>query len=93
MDTTINIGIIGDFDPGKPSHVATNAAIEHAAGHLKIKTKVTWLPTPSFLSVEGQSITPYDAVWVSPGSPYLSAAGAIEGIKLAREAARPLIGT
>ena len=94
MDGTVNIGVIGDFDPGKQSHVATSAAIEHAAGHLAVKTHVTWLPTPLFLTGEGKKkISSFDAIWVSPGSPYQNAVGAIEGIKLTREIGRPLIGT
>jgi CTP synthase (UTP-ammonia lyase) len=94
MDRTINISIIGDYDSSKPSHVATNAAIGHAAGYLKINTKVTWLPTLSFLTGEGKkNIDLSGAVWVSPSSPYQNTEGALEGIKLARETALPLIGT
>jgi CTP synthase (UTP-ammonia lyase) len=94
MDRKVNIDIIGDYDSSKPSHIATNAAIGHAAGYLKIKIEVTWMPTPSFLTGEGKkNINLFDAVWVSPSSPYQNTEGALEGIKLARETDRPLIGT
>jgi CTP synthase (UTP-ammonia lyase) len=94
MSKTINIGIIGDYDAEKPSHAATINAIDHAARHLAIKTRVIWLPTPSFLSKVGQNkIKEFDALWGSPGSPYRSMEGALIAIRLARESKRPFIGT
>jgi CTP synthase (UTP-ammonia lyase) len=94
MNRIVNIGIIGDFDEKKTSHPATVSAIEHAAGYLSIKAKITWLPTPSFLTKAGQrKLKQYDAFWASSGSPYQSMEGAIKGIQLAREMGRPLIGT
>jgi CTP synthase (UTP-ammonia lyase) len=94
MDQTVNLGIIGDYDPAKSSHTATGAAIEHAAKYLSVKVGVTWLPTPSFLAEAGrQALERYDAIWASSGSPYQSLEGAIIGIRLAREMKRPFIGT
>jgi CTP synthase (UTP-ammonia lyase) len=94
MNQTVNIGIIGDYDPTKSSHTATGAAIEHAAKYLSVKVSATWLPTPSFLTEAGQKkLEGYDAIWASSGSPYRSLEGAIIGIRLAREMKRPFIGT
>ena len=94
MNRTVNIGIIGDYDPNKSSHPATNAAIEHAARYLSVKASVTWLPTPSFLTQEGRKkLEHFDAIWASSGSPYQSMEGAINAIKLAREMNRPFVGT
>ena len=94
MNQTLNLGIIGDYDPNKSSHTATGAAIEHAAKYLSVKVSVTWLPTPSFLAKAGQKkLELYDAIWASSGSPYRSLEGAIQGIRLAREMKRPFIGT
>ena len=94
MKRTVNIGIIGDYDANKISHPATMDAIGHAARHLKIKAQATWLPTPSFLDRDSREILePYDAVWASSGSPYLSMEGAIAAIKAAREMRRSFIGT
>ena len=94
MKQTVNIGIIGDYDPNKLSHTATNAAIEHAAKYLSVKVSVTWLPTPSFLTKAGQKkLGLFDAICTSSGSPYRSLEGAIRGIQLAREMKRPFIGT
>ena len=94
MKKPIKIGIIGDYDEKKTSHRATIEAISHASKYLSIDTGVTWLPTPSFLTGEGgERLKQFDAMWASPGSPYVSMAGAIEGIRLARETGRPFIGT
>ena len=43
----IRIGIIGDYQPASPSHQATEAALQHAAGHLGLPLEVAWLPTPA----------------------------------------------
>jgi CTP synthase (UTP-ammonia lyase) len=90
----VNIGIIGDFDANRDSHVSTNAAVEHAAAYLSIKVITSWLPTSSFL-VENRhkTLEQYDAIWASSGSPYRSMEGAIKAIHIAREEGRPFIGT
>lgn len=94
MKLSVNIGIIGDYDENKTSHPATTRAIEHASKSLSVTARVTWLPTPIFLTGEGRNkIKKFNAVWASSGSPYVSMEGAIEGIRLARETGRPFIGT
>ena len=94
MSTIIKIGIIGDFDEKKPSHIATNDAIRHASNHLKIRTDINWVPTSSFLEDSGQNVLKqYDGIWISPGSPYVSFEGVLSGIRLSREMNKPLIGT
>jgi CTP synthase (UTP-ammonia lyase) len=91
---TIEIGVIGDYDANKTSHLAMMAAIEHASRHLSVATKPTWLPTSSFLAGAGRKTAGrYDAFWASSGSPYHSIEGAVDGIRLARESGRPFIGT
>jgi len=94
MKKTVAIGVIGDYDEKKTSHPATMEAIKHASGHLSVKARVTWLPTSSFLT-GGELKKPgrFDAFWASPGSPYRSLEGAIEGIRLARATGRPFFGT
>jgi len=94
MDQTMNIGIIGDFDPNKPSHPATNDALYHAAKHLSFEVEVTWIPTTSIPTKEGKKrLEQFDGLWASPGSPYQSMDGAFKGIQLAREQNRPFFGT
>lgn len=94
MGKTASIAIIGDYDVGKPSHPATNEAINHAAKYLSAKVDVTWLPTESLMTPEGlRNLEEFDGIWAGPGSPYVSQEGAIRGIQSAREMNRPFTGT
>ena len=94
MGHALRVGIIGDWNPNSASHVATNEALDHAAGALSVPVEVRWLSTPS-LEAEGCQVAlqQYDALWCAPGSPYRSMDGALEGIRFAREQGRPFIGT
>jgi len=93
MRAEVTIGIIGDYD-GRISHVATNDAIAHAAAALSITADVRWLPTAQLPSSEGETmLRDCDALWASPGSPYQSMDGALQGIRFARERDWPFLGT
>lgn len=94
MRRIINVGIVGDFDPGKVSHPATDSAIRHAAKCLSVEASITWLPTPTILAAKGQNkLERFDCLWASSGSPYKSRDGAIRAIAFAREKNYPFIGT
>jgi CTP synthase (UTP-ammonia lyase) len=91
---TLRIGIIGDFDSQSYTHLATNAALQHAAAALSIHVEPTWLPTLQLETPDrAQRLKPYDALWAAPGSPYHSLEGAVQGIRFAREHDRPFFGT
>ncbi|MFC1901659.1 hypothetical protein ACFLX3_01850 [Chloroflexota bacterium] len=93
MKQRVNIGIIGDYDQNLPPHQATNEALVHAAGRLSTRVNVTWLPTTSLITEDGQqNLKQSDAVWAAPGS-YQSPEGALIGIRLARDMNLPFIGT
>jgi CTP synthase (UTP-ammonia lyase) len=94
MNQTVSIGIIGDYDPNRSAHPATNDALHHAADHLSVRVNIAWLPTPSILTRKGQQrLEQFDGLWASAGSPYQSMDGALQGIQLAREMDRPFFGT
>ncbi|MBN1188768.1 MAG: hypothetical protein JXA46_03365 [Dehalococcoidales bacterium] len=94
MKKKVDIGIIGDYEPRRSSHLATMDAISHAAARLSLETSIRWTPTTSFLTGEGDSeLKQADCFWASPGSPYRSMSGAIRGIRTARESGRPFIAT
>ena len=94
MKQTVSVGIIGDYDPNKSSHAPTNDALYHAANHLSLEVRISWLPTSSMLIEDGQkSLQQFDGIWASPGSPYKSPQGALRGIRLAREQNKPFFGT
>jgi CTP synthase (UTP-ammonia lyase) len=94
MHQSLRIGIIGDYDPNSRFHVATGAALQHAAGALSVPVDVAWLPTPSLAGGGEEAILqPFDALWCAPGSPYRSMEGALQAIRFARKQGRPFIGT
>jgi CTP synthase (UTP-ammonia lyase) len=91
--TTLNIGIIGDFNPRNTTHTATDASIVHAADALGQAVRIEWVPT-LHLEREGTgSLASYQALWCSPGSPYESMEGALAAIQFARETNLPFFGT
>ena len=79
---------MGDFNADNPTHVATNAGIEHAAQALGRAFKPVWLPTD-----EAHDYTAFHGLFCSPGSPYRSLDGALAGIRFARENRVPFMGT
>lgn len=94
MKDKLNVGIIGDRDPQRLSHIATEQALGHAAQALALPLQVEWVPTPSLDGPDVDArLVSYDALWCSPGSPYRSTAGAHAGIRYAREQDIPFIGT
>jgi CTP synthase (UTP-ammonia lyase) len=94
MNQPVKVGIIGDFDPNRRSHIATNEALGHATTALSITVECSWLPTQS-LDDEGSEamLQPFDALWCAPASPYKSMHGALRAIRFAREKDWPFIGT
>ncbi len=90
---TLNIGIIGDFEPERPSHAATQSALEHCAAHLGLTLQTSWLPTLPLEKTLLQERAAYNGFWGSPGAVYKSVAGAMAAIRFAREAGRPYFGT
>lgn len=90
---SIQIGIIGDFNPDSEYHQATNRALSHAGGVLSAAVTCTWLPTPSLDQGAAETLEQFDGLWCAPGSPYQSTDGALRGIQFARESDLPFFGT
>ncbi len=93
MEDKVKIGIIGDFDPSKLSHSATNEALRHCAAYLSMDIKIQWLPTKDLEGDMDAEVPSFDAFWCSPGSPYTSYTGAINAIRFVRENDYPFLGT
>jgi len=90
----VRIGIIGDFDPQRTYHLATNGSLVHAAGALQLAVTQEWIPTPALEDDRApDSLKSFDGLWCSPGSPYRSMAGALNAIRFARETDRPFFAT
>ena len=89
----LRVGVIGDYDPDRLSHTATNNALDHAASALSVALDRVWLPTQLLDGDPEATLRPFDALWCSPGSPYKSTRGALRAIRFAREKGAPFIGT
>jgi CTP synthase (UTP-ammonia lyase) len=90
----VRVGIIGDFDRGKHSHWATEAALFHAAARLGIAVEPRWIATPSLEHAPTERLLEeVDGIWGAPGSPFASMKGMLRGIELARRNDVPYLGT
>ena len=92
MKQSIKTGIIGDFNPDYPSHIATNEAIIHAGDELGISVETQWMPTKA-LEKQLATLSQFDALLCAPGSPFQSMEGALKAIRFAREHDYPFVGT
>ncbi len=93
MKEQLTIGVIGDFNAKNKTHVATNAAIGHAAEALRQPVVVEWIPTPQIAQEGVAQLARFQGLWCSPGSPYASMDGALAAIRFAREQMIPFFGT
>ena len=93
MARVVAVGVIGEFNPEFPPHVATNAALEHAAATLGVGVDVRWLSTMELEDLPVAELAEHDALWCAPGSPYRSMDGALRAIRVARESDWPFLGT
>jgi CTP synthase (UTP-ammonia lyase) len=87
---TARVALIGDRSPLVRSHTR----IPHLIEALRVRDGLTldayWVATDE---VAGTRVESFDGVWVLPGSPYRSEAGALSAIRTAREHGIPLLGT
>jgi CTP synthase (UTP-ammonia lyase) len=93
MDNAARIAIVGDFNPGYPTHHATNAALSHSAAALDVIIDSKWVATSCLARGAARILQNYDGLWIAPGSPYRSMDGAFEAIRFGRTQSWPLIGT
>ncbi len=89
----LQIGIIGDFNPGMKSHMATNDALRHAADFLSVPVISTWVATDFIEGRSEKELKRFDGLWCAPGSPYKSMDGALQAIRCAREKKIPFFAT
>jgi CTP synthase (UTP-ammonia lyase) len=89
----LSIGLIGDYSPAVPAHVAIPQALDLAAGVLGCSVRAEWLPTEQLDGDVSDRLEAFDGLWCVPASPYASMDGALRGIRFARENGRPFLGT
>ncbi len=92
--TDIRIAIVGDHDPTRETHIATDGALQHAAAALGVTLATEWIPTDECRT--GTSVLQlkyYHAVFLGPGAPYRCQDGAFAAVRFAREQGWPFFGT
>src|SRR5678815_549787 len=91
QNTTVHIGLVGDYNADVPAHQAIPRALALAADALALNVEATWLPTDEIRD-EAQLVA-FAGLWCVPASPYRSMEGALRAIRVAREQPRPFLGT
>jgi CTP synthase (UTP-ammonia lyase) len=81
------VGVVGDFNPGNPTHRFTNDAL----GHLGLRFE--WVATDAIGDDAEKTLAHCAGLWIAPASPYRSMDGALAAIRYARERGVPLVGT
>jgi len=89
----VRVAVVGDRLSRFTPQDSIEAALQHSAAALGATVEVEWFATPQLVTGAAQQLHHADAVWCAPGSPFLSMEGALEGIRFARESARPFLGT
>ena len=87
----IRVALVGDYNAAVTAHRAIPEALRLAGEALGVTVAFDWLASDSI--GDGQCLQAYDGIWCVPGSPYVSTAGALCAIRLARERKVPFLGT
>ncbi|MEU5581891.1 hypothetical protein ABZ791_06825 [Streptomyces huasconensis] len=89
--TPARIAIVGDRSPNVTAHQRLPRLLEALADDDRLVLDAYWIGTDH--AEEPDAVRGFDAVWVVPGSPYRSEAGALAAIRTAREEGIPFLGT
>jgi CTP synthase len=81
------IAVVADWNRDNHTHLATNAALEHAGAEYQ------WVATEECDSDVAGRLVGFSGIFVGPASPYRSMDGALGAIRQARERGVPLVGT
>jgi CTP synthase (UTP-ammonia lyase) len=92
MNQRITVGVIGDYDPSYTLHLATNTSLGQSGAAVGVDVDVRWIATGE-LEGDTSALRVVDGVLCSPGSPYRSLDGALEGVRFGRERNVPTLGT
>lgn len=86
------IALIGDRSESVVAHRAIPLALHRAVAETGVAATWTWVETGTLGRAE-RELALFDALWVTPGSPYANMDGVLAAIRFARETRRPLLGT
>jgi CTP synthase (UTP-ammonia lyase) len=87
---TPRLALIGDRSANVRAHARIPSVIDALLARESIALDPYWIGTEDAV---GCDLTGFDAIWVTPGSPYENFAGAIAAVRSAREHGIPFLGT
>jgi CTP synthase (UTP-ammonia lyase) len=94
MNRELRIGVVGDWKPGYRGHIATDAALRHAAKAVGAGMETVWLSTKALEGASSErDLEAFHGLFMTPGTPYESLAGALRALRFARERGWPLLAT
>lgn len=88
--TAARVALVGDRSANVRAHVCIPQLFEALRERDGLALDAYWIPTPE---AQARDLTGFDAIWLVPGSPYASEAGAIAAVTAAREGGIPFLGT
>ncbi|MEV8633615.1 hypothetical protein AB0395_18340 [Streptosporangium sp. NPDC051023] len=86
--TTARVALVGDRSPTVQAHTRVPALLQGLRERDGLILDAYWIPT-----TEAQELEGFDGIWMVPGSPYRSEAGAVNAARTAREHGIPFLGT
>jgi CTP synthase (UTP-ammonia lyase) len=85
------IALVGERAVGVPAHTRYAPMLEALWRRERLLVDAYWVSTSQ---IDGpRDLAGFDGVWLVPGSPYRSEAGAVSAVRTAREADIPLLAT
>jgi CTP synthase (UTP-ammonia lyase) len=87
---TARIALVGDRSPHVRAHARIPVALDLLRDQDLLDLDVNWISTED---AAGQPLDEFDGIWLVPGSPYVSEAGAVAAVRTAREGGVPFLGT
>ncbi|MEE1823359.1 hypothetical protein PUR61_14330 [Streptomyces sp. BE20] len=88
---TPRLALVGDRSPAVRSHARIPGLLDVLATREQLVLDAYWIPTED--AVAPGALDGFDAIWLLPGSPYRSEAGAVAAVRTAREHRIPFLGT
>jgi CTP synthase (UTP-ammonia lyase) len=86
------VALVGDRSPNVRAHTRIPALLTALAERDRLVLDAYWIPTEDAEGAE-EALAGFDAIWLLPGSPYRSEAGALAAARTARERGIPFLGT
>lgn len=85
------LALVGDRSPNVRAHLRIPLLLDALRQRDQVDLDAYWIPTED--AVEAGAVDGFHGIWLVPGSPYRSQAGAVAAARTARERGIPFLGT